>query len=170
MLAGLAVAGVAAVSPILGHRAFAAYGPVVCSESATISPSTVTAGSSFTLTLRGGCVNDTFTVTLHSSAVTLGTVATNSAGSGLGTFTVPTSTSGGGHTVTAADASGNTASVSMTVTAAATTATTAAPAAASHPLAFTGAQIAGMVTAGAVAIGIGGLLVLGSRRRKARFS
>jgi hypothetical protein len=172
VVVGLAVTGVAAT--ILGWAspasATAAYGPVVCSESASISPSTVAPGGSFTLSLTGGCANDTFTVVLHSSPVTLGTITTNASGSGSAGFSVPANTAGGDHTVTAADASGNSASVAIVITAAATAVTAAPAAAAKHPLPFTGAQIAGLVAAGAVAIGLGGLLVLVTRRRKARFS
>jgi alpha-L-fucosidase len=161
----------AAISPIVASRA-SAYGPIACSPLASITPQTLSAGGSFTLFISGNCQSDTFTVVLHSAPVTLGTVTTNAGASGSGTFTVPANTSGGDHTVTAADASGNSTSTTVVVTAVATAtpAAPAAPAATSHqPLPLTGAQITGLVSGAVVAIGAGGLLVLATRRRKARY-
>jgi hypothetical protein len=44
----------------------------------------------------------------------------------------------------------------------------ASPPTASSPLAFTGAELALMFTIGAIAIGVGGMLVLVSRRRRSQ--
>ena len=164
----LAVPALAASEASAAPGVLGAYGPVTCTVTISITPSTVGLGATITITISGNCGNDTFTIVLHSSPVTLGTISTNASGSGTGSFTVPTSTSPGTHTITATDPSGNSASATITVTgAAATTATTTSSAA----LPFTGANAAGTAAIGAGVLCVGGLLVLGARkRRQSRFT
>jgi LPXTG-motif cell wall-anchored protein len=114
-----------------------------------------------TVVITGTCDNDTFTVTL-SNGVTICTVTTNAVGTGSGTCTVPSSTTTGAYDVLVADAHGNSTSAAISVagvTPAVTTATTA-------PLAFTGTDAVATSALGAGVLCLGGLLVLGSRKRR----
>ena len=138
------------------------YGPcVTVTVTVTVSPGSGPAGATITITVTvHGLTVDTFTLVFHSSGTTLGTVSTGANGVGTGTFTVPANAAVGTHTITATDAAGNTGSTSFTVTA---VSTAVAP---SSSLPFTGADIAGITVGAAAAIGTGGLLLLGARRRR----
>jgi LPXTG-motif cell wall-anchored protein len=113
-----------------------------------------------TITCGPTGAGDTFNVTLDTGA-TLGPITLGSSGAGTATFVLPAGTTGC-HVVTATDSAGTTLSSSFCVAAAATSVP------ASSGLPTTGADIAGYTTAGAVAVGAGGLLVLASRRRRGR--
>jgi hypothetical protein len=138
------------------------YGP--CETiTLTVNPDSVLAGATITITLQGtdGAANDTFTITLNSTPVTLGTITTNSAGTGSAQFTVPVGTAPGSHVITATDTDDPTVTASTGLTVLAPTAAVTP----SAPLPFTGADVAGVTAAAAAAIGLGGLLLLGARRR-----
>lgn len=148
------------------------YGAQPCSETFTVTPTTVAAGGSVTITLSGTCFTDVFTVTLHSTPVVLGTITTSAAGSGAGTFGIPSNVPPGAHSITVTDAAGNTA-MSSTGAAAAITVTPASPSvpaaatpSASSSLPFTGTDAVAVAAAGAGALCVGGLLVLASRKRR----
>lgn len=154
-------AGTASASP-----GIAQYGPGACTASASVSPSTVAPGGKITVTISGTCANETFTVTLHSTPVTLGTVTTNSAGSGSGTFTIPSNTSAGTHTITVSDVSGNSGSATVVVTGA-----TGAANPTSTKLPVTGSDAGLLSGIGAAAVCTGGIVVLAARkRRRSRFN
>jgi hypothetical protein len=104
--------------------------------------------------------NDTFDIVIHSPSATLGTITTNASGTGSATFTIPASLAAGSYVITATDPSGLTLSTGLTLTATAPSTTTAGP------LPFTGADVATTAGIGAIAIGGGGLIVLGARRRR----
>lgn len=158
----LALTAAAVVAPILGSAASAvpAYGPGACTVTVSVTPPTVAAGGSVTVTLSGTCGNETFTVTLHSTPVTLGTVTTNASGSGSGTFTIPSNTTSGSHTITVSDVSGNSGSASITVTGGTSGGTT------STGLPTTGTDVGLVGGIGAAAVATGGLLVLAARKRR----
>ncbi|MBV8159817.1 MAG: hypothetical protein JO265_02730 [Acidimicrobiia bacterium] len=115
---------------------------------------------------------------MHSTPVTLATVNADGTGAVSATVTLPSDLAAGSHTLTLSGAS-VTATYPFTIAASTTgdlgsggVGTTAnpaistTPATSSAPLAFTGAQIAGLVT-GAVALIVLGLsMVTATRRRR----
>lgn len=145
-------------APAFAGPSIAQYGPGACTATASVSPSTVAPGGSITVTISGTCANETFTVTLHSTPVTLGTITTNASGAGSGTFTIPANTPAGTHTITVSDVSGNSGSATLVVTGAAGTST-------NLPLTGTNDAIP-LGVIGAAAVGTGGLLVLSVRKRR----
>jgi hypothetical protein len=102
--------------------------------------------------------NTTFVVVIDGA--TLGSITTNANGTGSGTFTIPASLAAGSYVITATDPAGLIISTGLTLTSTTSPTTTAAP------LPFTGADVATTAGIGAVAIGGGGLIVLGARRRR----
>lgn len=144
------------------------YGPGACAATVTINHATVGHGGTITVSVSGTCGDDTFTIVVHSNAVTLGTITTNASGSGSGNFTLPCSVNPGQHTITATDPSGNSGSAPLTVTPAACA---SAGSTANGGLPITGSNSALLGGIGAGAVGLGGLIVLTSRkRRQNRFS
>ncbi|HEX6394251.1 MAG TPA: LPXTG cell wall anchor domain-containing protein [Acidimicrobiales bacterium] len=150
-------AGVVFASPLWAGTA-SAYGPTACTPSVSTGSSSVAAGGSITVSVTGSCTSDTFTAVLHSTSATLGTLTTGTNGTGSATFTVPSNLTSGTHTLTVSDPNGNSASTTVTVTGGA--------ASSSAPLPITGTDSAPLVAIGAAAVGFGGLLVLGARRRR----
>ena len=137
------------------------YGP--CADvTVSLNKSTDPPSGTITITLQGPAGPRTFTVTIHSNPTTLGTITTNSSGSGSGTFTIPGNETAGQHTITVSDPQGDTGSATLTVLAAALNTP------ASTHLPTTGTDAAALAAIGAAAIGGGGVLVLGSRRRRAK--
>jgi LPXTG-motif cell wall-anchored protein len=171
-IAPLALAGALSVSPFLVGPAtasprVAAYAPAHCTVTVSISPRPpIRAGSTITITLSGTCGNRTFTITLHSASITLGTIDTDASGAGSGAFTIPSSLASGAHTIVVSDSVGDSSAIAITV---AGTAAVATPAASqgSGSLPLTGTDAAALGAVGAGAIGLGGMLVLSSRRRRA---
>jgi LPXTG-motif cell wall-anchored protein len=172
-IAPLALAGALSMSPFLVGTAsaapgLAAYGPAHCTVTVSISPKPpIAAGSTITITLSGTCGNRTFTVTLHSASITLGSITTDASGAGSGAFTIPASTTPGTHTIVVSDTVGDSSAITITVLAAAPAAATPAAPQGSNSLPLTGTDAAALGAVGAGAIGVGGMLVLGSRRRRA---
>jgi hypothetical protein len=80
----------------------------------TVSPPSVGHGGTISVSLSGDCFTDTFSIVVK--ARTLGTIATDATGSGSGSFALPCAVNVGTHTVTAADAFGNSGSASLGVT------------------------------------------------------
>lgn len=181
MLIAGTTAGLALYGP--ATAAFA-YGNQVCTESVTPSP--VQSGQSITVTVTGPAGAYQVALNHNNTTSPLGTVTVGSAGSGSNSFPITRSDSSGLYIVTASSGpSGCTASAHLTITPAPATlggatgsagsgssgsgnsalAFTSAPP--SHSaLAFTGADIALTVAGGAAAVGVGGSLVLVSRRRR----
>jgi len=155
-------------SPASASPAIPQYGPGPCTVNVSVSPHTVGPGQSVTVTITGTCDGDTFTVTIHSTPETLGTMTTDANGNVTGSFKIPTDLSPGQHTLTIGDVSGNAASVSIVVTGQPTTGPAASAPPSHLPLTGTDAGMLGGI--GATAVGTGGLLVLATRkRRRSRF-
>lgn len=156
---------VAAISLLCSGPAFA-YGPNA--PSVTTNTSSVTPGGTLVVTGTGFEPNSLITLVLHSDPVTLGTVTANANGSFTDEVTVPSDTPPGDHTIIASDTYGDTASTEIVVTAAVTGANSTTSSGGSG-LAFTGADIAALTSVGAVALALGGMLVLATRKRRAVF-
>jgi LPXTG-motif cell wall-anchored protein len=170
LIGPLMLAGAMAASPVLAGPASAsaripAYGPGACSVSVSISPKPpIQAGSTVTISLSGTCGSRSFTVTLHPDGTVLGTITTGASGSGSGAVTIPASVSSGSHTIVVSDAVGNSGAIAITVL----SGTPAASGTGGHgSLPLTGTDATALGAVGAGAIGLGGLIVLGSRRRRA---
>jgi hypothetical protein len=150
------VGAVSALTLAFATPAFA-YG----SNAATVGTSVSSVGPGGSLTVSGNnfAPDSTTTITLHSTPVVLATTSTNSAGSFFAVVTIPADTSPGTHTIVATDAAGDSASTIIVVTG-------TVPVAASSGLAFTGADIAALSGVGAVAMALGGMLILTGRRRR----
>ena len=162
-----------AAVPAGGMALFAApafaYGPTACTPTVSVNPNPIVLGQPFTVSISGNCFSQSFTVQIHSTVVTLGTVTTNASGVGSGSFTAPTSLGSGAHTITVADgANGVATSVAVTAVGGVAAPAAGTPASASNgPLPFTGSNAAEASIIGAAAVAVGGALVLTSRRRKA---
>jgi len=106
------------------------------------------------------------TLVLHSSTpVTLGTTTADSTGSFSDPVTIPAGTALGAHTIVGTGATGDSAATAITVVAAVTPVAVITPTSTSG-LPFTGADIATMSGVGAIALALGGLLILTGRRRR----
>jgi len=136
-----------------------AYGPNA--PSVTTNTSSVGSGGSLTVTGSSFVPGETITLDLHSTPVTLGTTAADGTGAFSATVTIPSGTAPGGHTIVVTGASGDSASTAITLVG------SIATSGATPALAFTGADLAAVSAVGAVALALGGMLVLTGRRRKA---
>ena len=150
------VGAVSALALAFATPAFA-YGP----NAATVTTSVTSIGAGGSLTVSGSnfAPDSTITITLHSDPVVLTTTSANSAGSFSVGVTIPSNTTPGTHTILATDTSGDSASTMVVVTG-------TVPVAASSGLAFTGADIAALSGVGAIAMALGGMLILTGRRRR----
>ena len=150
------IGAVAVVSLAFATPAFG-YGP----NAPTVYTSVSAIGPGGTLTVSGSnfTPNVTVTITLHSDPVVLGTTTSNGSGAYFLVMTIPSDTVPGTHTIIASDAQGDTASTLLVVTG-------AVPLATSSGLAFTGADIAALSGVGAIALALGGMLILTGRRRR----
>jgi hypothetical protein len=154
------IAVVAGLALGLGPAAPAfAYGPNAPAIQANTS--STTPGGSVDVTGSGFCLNCTITLTLHSNPVTLGTTTSDGNGSFSTSVSIPSGTEPGSHAIVATDPDGDSASTAILVSA-----TTGPTIAASSGLAFTGADIAALSAIGAVALAVGGMLILTGRRRR----
>lgn len=151
------ISAVAVLSLAFATPAFA-YGPNAPSSSS--SSSSVAPGGSLTFSGSNFTPGATVTATLHSTPVTLGTTTAGSSGSFSMVVTIPSDTVPGAHTLIATDPDGDSASTAIVVTGTVTVATT------SSGLAFTGADIAALSGVGALAMALGGMLILTGRRRR----
>lgn len=135
-----------------------AYGnggaPIVTTNTSTGSP-----GGSLLVTGNNFVPNEGITLLLHSTPVTLGTTTADSIGTFSITVTIPTNTSPGVHQIVAAGATGDSATTTLTVEG-------TVPVAATSGLAFTGADVAAVSGIGALALALGGVLILVSRRKR----
>lgn len=123
--------------------------------------SSVTAGKQVTLSGHGYLPNSTVTLIAYSTPQVLTTVVTDATGSFTATVTVPAGLESGHHTLVASgvDPSGAVRYVTLPVTVSGGTT-------GSGGLAYTGADIALPLTAGLIALAVGGGLMVASRRRK----
>jgi hypothetical protein len=150
------IVAVAAVGLSFSAPAFA-YGP----NAATVGDSASSIGPGGSLTVSGSnfAPGDTVTIVLHSAPVTLGTTTVNASGAFSAVVTIPSDTAPGQHEIVASDTDGDSASTSLLVTG-------TVPLAATPSLPFTGADIAALSGVGAVALALGGMLILTGRRRR----
>ena len=119
---------------------YATPGPNVTTSTSSIGP-----GGSLVVTGSNFVPNEGITLTLYSTPVTLA---------------IPADTVPGGHTIVATGSSGDSASTAITVASAVPVAVTA------PTLPFTGADIAALASVGAIALALGGMLILTGRRRR----
>jgi hypothetical protein len=134
----------------------AGVGPALSTNTSTTTP-----GGSLLVTGSNFVPNEGITLTLHSTPVTLATTTASGNGTFSVTVTIPSDTTPGTHTILAAGASGDSSSTTIFVTGA-----ISPPATVTSGLAFTGADIAAVSGVGAIALALGGMLVLTSRRRR----
>jgi hypothetical protein len=142
----------------LATPAFAyANTPQIATNTSTTPP-----GGQLLVTGENFVPNELITLVLHSTPVTLGTTTSTATGTFSTEVTIPADTTPGAHTIVATGASGDFATTDITVAA-----TTPIPVTAtSSGLAFTGADIAALSGVGAVALALGGMLILAGRRRR----
>ena len=140
--------------------------PTISTGTSSIEPC-----AAVTVTLSGFQPSETVTLTLDGTSNVLRTATTDATGALSVSLTLPTGTSLGTHSIVATGASGDTATTAITVAG-----SCAVPVAAISPsglafspsgLAFTGADIAAIVGVGSLALGVGGMLMLATRRRRA---
>lgn len=171
-LASPASAAVPAVGP--------GYGPsTIC----TITINVTITNDGATVVVSGNCggEGDTLTFTLHSTPVTLGSVTAGPGGTYNTALTMPSDTPLGEHTITVTDqATGANASVGVDVVAAGTSSNggsggvigtsgssgSGSSGSGSGSIAFTGTDALATTAVGAGAIGLGGMLVLSSKKRR----
>lgn len=139
-------------SPAFGYGT---SGPVITTNNSSVGP-----GGSLTVGGTGFVDNESITLTLHSTPVVLATLTSSGAGTFSITVSIPSSTAPGAHQIIATGASGDSATTDITVTGAIVSTAT------SSGLAFTGADIAAVSAVGAVALGLGGFLLLAGKRRR----
>ena len=173
LISSLVVLGALALAPFAAGMASAApgmpaYGPAGCTVTVTITPAPPLArGEHFTITIRGTCDHVDFTVQIHSITDTLGTMTTDGSGNATASFTVPTDLPDGNHTVTVSSSVGSSASQGVVVSGGPYTgAGSSRGPSSSSGLPLTGADVATGAGIGAIAILVGGLLVLSVRRRR----
>lgn len=152
-VAVVAVLGLGVATPAF------AYGP----NAAVITTSTSVAGPGGSLTVFGSSFvpGETITLVLHSTPVTLGTTTADASGSFSTNVTIPSDTPPGAHKLIATGSSGDSSTTALTVTGGTATVAVATP-----DLPFTGADIAAVSGVGAIALALGGVLLLAGRRRR----
>lgn len=134
-----------------------AYGPNA--PSITTNTSSVGQGGSLTVSGANFTPGGTVTLTLHSNPVVLTTTTADATGAFSVNVTIPSDTTPGTHQIIASDPNGDSVTTTLVVTG-------TVPVAASSGLAFTGADIAALGGVGAVALALGGMLILTGRRRR----
>ncbi|MGH9029590.1 MAG: LPXTG cell wall anchor domain-containing protein [Acidimicrobiales bacterium] len=165
------LAGGAAIVIALMASATAAYayGPGGAA-SLTGSTSTCVASTGCTLTLTGTGFQpgETVALVLDGTPVSLGTTTADPSGDFTQGVSIPANSTAGAHTIVATgETSGAVASFAITLTSSTTgVSSPTTPSAPSSSLPLTGADISAMVGAAAVAIALGAMLVLASRRRR----
>jgi hypothetical protein len=143
-----------------------AYGPGGAPV-VTGSTTTVGAGGQITCGAANFEPNETVSLVAHSTPVSLGSVQANAAGAWTATLTIPSDFPAGAHQIVATGlSSGQQAVFNFTVVGAASATPVVAGAAPTAPLAFTGTDSILLVSVAAIALAVGGLVVLGSRRRR----
>jgi len=143
--------------------AFGAYDPNAIGITAS-SGCSVPDGS---LTVAGTNFEPNESVTLTVNGVTVGTTTVSSASSFSTTITIPSSTAPGtSYTIVATGASGDSSSTSIKVATTCAGSGLAFTSGSGSGLAFTGADIAVVSGVGAIALTVGGMLILAGRRRR----
>jgi hypothetical protein len=143
-------------------EAFGAYDP---NAIAITTSGCSTPGGSITVDGINFVPNEAVTLTLNGIA-TLGSTSTNAASTFSVKVTIPSTAAPGSYTIVATGASGDKSSTSITIAANCASSGLAFTPSSGSGLAFTGADIVATASVGAVALGIGGLLILAGRRRR----
>lgn len=151
------------------------YGP--CGPTITLNQFTYHVGDTAVATLNNYVAGETVTITLSGTSITLGSVGVDSSGHGTFTFTVP-NVALGTYTVVGTGATGDSASTTLQVVAGSgvggneattiPTPPTQAGGTTGGNVAFTGANIWPLTLFGGLAILVGGLTVLATRKRTAK--
>lgn len=137
-----------------------AYGPGGA-PALTSNSSSTTPGGSLLVTGSNFVPDEGITLTLHSTPVILGTTTATGSGTFSVTVTIPSDTTPGTHTILASGTTGDSATTTIVVTGLVSSTATV-----TSGLAFTGADIAAVSAVGAIALALGGMLVLSGRRRR----
>jgi len=154
---GLGWSGVASAAT----TGYPPVGPAIATNTAVTGP-----GGLLTVFGTDYVPFESVTLVLHSSTpVTLGTTTADSTGSFSDPVTIPAGTALGAHTIVGTGATGDSASTAITVVAAITPVAVVTSTSTSE-LPFTGADIATMSGVGAIALALGGVLILTGRRRR----
>ncbi len=138
------------------------YGP--CGPTLTLNEYTVHVGDTVTATLDHYVPNEIITITF--GGITLGTVQADASGHATFTFTVP-NVALGVHAVVGTGASGDSASANLNVVSGVSPAAVQSGSTASGSFAFTGANMWPTLFGG-LAVLVGGLTLLATRKRSAR--
>jgi hypothetical protein len=144
------------------------YGPTVTTEITTTSAIVDPCGTT-TVSGTGFQPGETVTITLQGAVI--GTATADATGAFSTSVTIPTGTSAGTYTIVSTGSAGDSSSTQLTVgsgtcgtpTPTFTTVSSSTP---TSGLAFTGADIARLVEIAGIALGVGGLLLLATRRRR----
>jgi hypothetical protein len=139
-----------------------AYGPNAASINTNATA--VPPGGSLTVSGNNFFPGGSVSIVLHSTPVSVGGATVNANGSFSVSVSIPSATPPGAHTIIASDSEGDSASTGLTVTG--SSAGGATPATATPDLPFSGADIAALSGVGAIALALGGMLILTSRRRR----
>ena len=143
-----------------GAFAYSFSGPTISTNSYTVPQ-----GAKLEVFCTGYVPDEIVSLTLMSTPVALGTVMMNSLGAGSTQVTIPANTPLGNHTIVGTGTTGDTARTGIFVTGAPIPLSTVTSS--GGGLAFTGADIAAATGVGVIAIGLGGMLLLANRRRRA---
>jgi hypothetical protein len=157
------VALVAAAFTFAGPAGAAPYGG---GASIALSASTVAEGGHVTISGTGFEATRTVTLTLHTVTVSLGTAQTDASGAFSTTVTLPSGVTGS-HTITAADAAGNSASATITITAPGRGTSGGGSGGSGGGVSATGVAVIGLSAVGFALLVGGALMLLAGRRRKA---
>jgi hypothetical protein len=151
--------------------AFAAAAQIYGTNPPTVNNPDPAPGSQINFSASGFDPNSNVQVFFESTPVLLETQLADANGTVSGSATIPSDATPGPHdlVLTGTDPSGSPLSVSIPITVVAATTTSATSASSGGGLAFTGANIAIMVSVGVVALGFGGFLLLSVRRKRRAF-
>lgn len=157
------VAAVAAIGLIFTTPAFAngsGSAPVVATNSDSTGP-----GGSLTVTGNNFYPGEEITLELYSDPVAIGQTNADSAGSFSIVVTIPTDVTPGSHSIVANGSSGDSANTAIVVTGTIVSVTAKiVPAASKSGLPLTGANIAMVSEVGVLAMALGGMLIVSTRR------
>lgn len=160
---------------IASAPAASAYGPRPPTCTITVSISVTRAGITVRVSGHCGFIRDVLVITIHSTPQQLATTTAGPGGAFSLPVTIPPNIEPGQHVFTVTDESrpGLASSTGVTVVTPATAASGAAgpssgsgTSGSSGPLAFTGLDPAVLLAIAAAALGLGGMLVLATRRRR----
>ena len=164
---GAAFLGLAGAQPALAASTTSSTAPYSSSgPTLTTSSVVVTIGGSVSLTATGCKFPESFVITIHSVSEVIGHANSQPNGDFNASVTIPSNIPAGDHTIVATGSKGDVISAAVVVETAAGSGGSAGSGSGSGALATTGTYAAASAGIGAAAIAIGGLFVLGARRRR----